>query len=350
MVEHPTTRAGAQAPLSPNPPISRPEARPKPNILPLLILQQRTLFRTLSDGFEKLQGLVDDRDCPQQQSLEKVSVALGELSDSVRMIRSRMDAFIEMASDAGCIDLEVASEPREGEVSLPMRSFARAGTESNGWRNFSRPFPLVRETDVQDQDRDYERAHEATIVSHGRDTGPKTERNVHGPGFPHPGNYPEPRRTPQEGGLREPGDPEHQPPLTAPTRQASSPPIAPSPNPPSDRDDGRPLTALPRVSVLINSPLESSNIRKQVKRASRVRDPYFNEVRRISVLRTGVIRTTYYQPDPTGEEILAAGEDENSPSSKDINTQPVGHMEMIGKNARHGRGLFRRGKVGKLRW
>lgn len=298
---------GASTSTSPPPPlIHQREPQPKPNILPLLILQQRSLFKTLSNGFEKLQELVDDNDCPAKQGFEKVSLALGELSDSVRTIRCRMDAFIGMASEAGCIDLVGAKKPEEGAVSPLTPPAERTGeTEMDVLRNFSRPFPRSGGTSGQRQGCDYETACKSITMSFPGDTSPGTRCR----------------------------DLEHNQAPTIPTLQAPS-------TTPSAQDDGRALSTQPKVSVLINSPLDGSNIRKQVKRASRVRDPYFNEVRRISVLKAGVIRTTYYQTEPVDTETLAAGEDGNSLSSYNSDNRSVesmGRIRRIGVMVRHGR-------------
>ncbi|PUU77900.1 hypothetical protein B9Z19DRAFT_1127602 [Tuber borchii] len=285
-------------------PEPQPKPQPKPNILPLLILQQRSLFKTLSNGFAKLQGLLDDSDGPAEQGLEKVSLELGELKDNVRAIRCRMDAFIGMAGEAGCIDLVETEELEEGAVSPLILPSRRTGKpDMNVPRNFSRPFPRISDVSVQRQGYDCERdAAVTTMRSHG-DMGPKTRCR----------------------------DPEHNQTSTMPTHQT------PSLTTPLAQGDGKTLTAQPRVSVLIDSPLEGSNIRKQVKRASRVRDPHFNEVRRISVLKKGVIRTTYYRTEPVNTGVVAAGEDGNPLSSENSDTQFVERIGRIWRMIKRGR-------------
>lgn len=296
----------------------QPKPQPKPNILPLLILQQRSLFKTLSSGFAKLQGLIDDSDGPAEQGLEKVSLELGELKDNVRAIRCRMDAFIGMAGEAGCIDLVETEELEEGAVSphiLPSRRTGRP--ETNVLRNFSRPFPRISDVSVQHQGCDYERfGVAATMRSHG-DMSPKTRCR----------------------------DSEHNQNSTRPTHQI------PSLTTPLAQGDRKTLTAPPRVSVRINSPLEGSDIRKQVKRASRARDPYFNEVRRISLLKKGVIRTTYYQTEPVDTEVVGA-EEGDSLSSGNSHTQlaeRMGRMARIWRMVRYGRRFLGWKSGGRLR-
>lgn len=221
-----------------------------------------------------------------------------------------MDAFIGMAGEAGCIDLVETEELEEGAVSPLIPPSRRTGKpETNVLRNFSRPFSRISDVSVQHQACDYERDAAATTMRSPGDMSPKS-------------------------GCR---DPEHNQTSTMQTHQT------PSLTTPLAQGDGKTLTAPPRVSVLINSPLEGSNIREQVKRASRVRDPYFNEVRRISVLKMGVIRTTYYQTEPVDTEVVAAGEDGNSLSSENSETQLVesmGRMARIWRMVRHGRRFF----------
>ncbi|KAG0634382.1 hypothetical protein HOY80DRAFT_1060324 [Tuber brumale] len=333
MTEQPTTRPSAKTRLPPRPLISHSEPQPKPDILPLLIHQQRFLFKTLSHGFGKLQMLVGDRNCPEQERIEKASTALGELNNSVRVICCRMDALIGIASDAGCMDPAGTSEPGGGGIPPSKLPSTGAGeTKKNAVRNFSRPFPSVKETGLQDQDCGSGRSCAATTL-------PTVECIVHCPALSSPGNHTELPRTPQEGRLQGSGDPKHDQTPTMPTRLAPSPPHAPS-----AQGDIGPLRALPRVSVLINSPLEGNNIRKQVKLASRARDPHFNEVRRISVLKTGVIRTTYYQAEPTDEESLVMGEDGNFFLPKNIDTP---YVDCMGGMIRNGRGFLSWMNVGK---
>ncbi|KAG0125375.1 hypothetical protein HOY82DRAFT_543182 [Tuber indicum] len=339
MPEQPTTRPSAKTRLPPRPPICHSEPQPKPNILPLLVLQQRSLFKTLSDGFEKLQSLVSDRNCPEQERVEKASVALGELSDRVRAIRCRMDAFIGIASDAGCIELAGTNQSGGGNMPPPGPASTGAGeTKKNAVRNFSRPFPHNKDVDPQDQDCDSGRSRAATIGTSRGGMNPTVGCSFHYPTLPPLESHTEPPGTAQERRLQVSGDPEHDQTSTTPTRPA------PSPNAPSAQGDIRPLRAPPRVSVLINSPLEGTDIRQQVKRASRVRDPYFNEVRRISVLKTGVIRTTYYQAEPRDVEDLVV-EDENSLSLKNINTP---YVDCMGRIIRNGRGFHSWVNVGKV--
>ena len=216
-----------------------------------------------------------------------------------------MDAFIGIASEAGCIDLVGTKEPEEGAVSpVMLLPTERTGeTEMNVLRNFSRPFPHNRDTPVQRPDYGYERACASTTTSSPGDIRPGTRGR----------------------------DLEHNHTPTVPTRQA------PSSTTPPAQGDGRALVAQPRVSVVINSPLDGSNIRKQVKRASGARDPYFNEVRRISVLETGVIRTTYYQTESVDTETAVAEEDENSLSSHNSDNQCVEGRERMGRMGRTGR-------------
>jgi len=246
-------------------------------------------------------------DGPTEQGLEKVSLELGELKDSVRAIRCRMDAFIGMAGEAGCIDLVETEELEEGAVSpliIPSRRIGKP--EVNLLRNFSRPFPRISDVSVQHQGCDYERDGAATTMrSHGDMCLKARCRDL-----------------------------EHNQTSTMPTHQT------PSLTTPLAQGDGKTLTAQPRVSVLINSPLEGSNIRKQVKRASRVRDPYLNEVRRISVLKMGVIRTTYYRTEPVDTEVVAAGEGGKPLLSKNSDTQlfeSMGRMGKMGRMVKHGK-------------
>ncbi|RPA94937.1 hypothetical protein L873DRAFT_1792560 [Choiromyces venosus 120613-1] len=331
-------------------PVGQADSEPKPNILPLLVLQQRSLFKTLSDGFEKLQGFVDDSNCSEEQRLEKVSIALEKLNKNVTVSRCRMDALVRVATEAGRDSLAGIKEPELEEVVISplMPPYRRVqGTSANVPRNFSRPFPPVGNPIVHHRDCNYESSASATPAPSGGNMSPKAPSSVYSRALSSVENATETPRTPPTRELQQSRHSEHNETPTMPAQPSPS-----SPKPPLTQAEGRALVTPPGVSIMINTPLDSSGLRKQFQHASTARDPYHNEVRKISVLQTGQIRTAYYQTEPTDAEILALAADEPFLFSEDSGTQSMDRMARLrrkGRMIRHGMRILSCKGVGKSR-